>query len=584
MSRHAIGVVVAVLAATALVAHANSGALVVHEWGTFLTMSGSDGVALDGMYHEEHALPAFVHARSTNQLKLPFSNAKSETPVIYFYTDTPRDVRVEVGFPGGFWTQWYPQATLVAPNLPRFGSLLRVRNGSISWSVSVWPPDAVPEPKLPPASPDALWNFARDVDAAYVITADPTRPGGPREWERFIFYRGLGEIRLPIDLSATGGVRLSCDASLPYGVSHVFVLRVEQGRGAYRYAPSLDCGGGGQLLPPLGDARPLDEFAETIGRDLEARLVQSGLYPKEARAMVNTWRGSYFTTEGIRALFVLPEAWTNENIPLRLTPQPDEIVRVMVGRMELLTPERERRAEAAVRDLAAPDADIRARAFGVLREEGRYVEPIVRRTLKTTTDERVRELCRRLLLTDFVTEIRTSLTSATTGARVAEEPVYLRAQLASVLREIGLEEEARQEGRAALAALQDMKQPTMTDHGSRHTYRAFARAHEGAGNDRDALRYYGEFVEFGSTFAKCSQCHQEGRGPRDASFFPDWWAGRKYGEYAQKTGLALELIAQQEAALRRNDRDFGATIKLAYLHEAGGNDAQARRIWERVSR
>src|SRR5439155_14093472 len=30
--------------------------LVVHEWGTFLSMSGSDGVALDGMYHEEHAL------------------------------------------------------------------------------------------------------------------------------------------------------------------------------------------------------------------------------------------------------------------------------------------------------------------------------------------------------------------------------------------------------------------------------------------------------------------------------------------------------------------------------------------------
>ena len=25
--------------------------LVVHEWGTFLAMSGSDGIALDGMYH-----------------------------------------------------------------------------------------------------------------------------------------------------------------------------------------------------------------------------------------------------------------------------------------------------------------------------------------------------------------------------------------------------------------------------------------------------------------------------------------------------------------------------------------------------
>src|SRR5262245_9138573 len=37
--------------------------LVVHEWGTFLGMNGSDGGALDGMYHEEHALPSFVHTR-----------------------------------------------------------------------------------------------------------------------------------------------------------------------------------------------------------------------------------------------------------------------------------------------------------------------------------------------------------------------------------------------------------------------------------------------------------------------------------------------------------------------------------------
>ena len=59
--------------------------LVVHEWGTFLTMSGSDGISLDGMYHEEHALPSFVHARSRDQLRLPTSLMKGETPVIYFY-------------------------------------------------------------------------------------------------------------------------------------------------------------------------------------------------------------------------------------------------------------------------------------------------------------------------------------------------------------------------------------------------------------------------------------------------------------------------------------------------------------------
>ena len=37
----------------------------------------------------------------------------------------------------------------------------------------------------------------------------------------------------------------------------------------------------------------------------------------------------------------------------------------MVGRIELLTPERERLAEQAVRDLASPEAAARERAFDV---------------------------------------------------------------------------------------------------------------------------------------------------------------------------------------------------------------------------
>ena len=96
---------------------AGSSDLIVHEWGTFLGMSGSDGASLDGMYHEEHALPAFVHSRSRDQLRLPFALLKGETPVIYFYTKERQQVRVGVGFPRGIWTQWYPQASLVNPPL-----------------------------------------------------------------------------------------------------------------------------------------------------------------------------------------------------------------------------------------------------------------------------------------------------------------------------------------------------------------------------------------------------------------------------------------------------------------------------------
>ena len=37
---------------------------IVHEWGTFLSVQGSDGVTLGGMVDNDEVLPAFVESRS----------------------------------------------------------------------------------------------------------------------------------------------------------------------------------------------------------------------------------------------------------------------------------------------------------------------------------------------------------------------------------------------------------------------------------------------------------------------------------------------------------------------------------------
>ena len=567
------------LAVTTSAPHAWPG-LIVHEWGTFLAMNGSDGVSLDGMYHEEHALPPFVHARSRDQLHLPSSLVKGETPVIYFYTEVPARVQVRVDFPDGMWTQWYPQASMVGPGLAQLSTPLAPRNGRIQWDADVVPPDTA-RVRLPAAADAALWNHSRDVDAAYVSTVNRAGGGASPEWERFLFYRGLGQAKLPFDVRVEGG-RLAADATLPEGVEHVFAIHVGNGRGAFSYTRRVTPGVAMDTpIPALRDGLPLEAFAERLADVVAARLVESGLYEKEARAMVNTWRTSYFTTDGVRVLFVLPQAWTDRAIPLRIKPTPAQVVRVMVGRIEVLTPARERRAAAAVRDLASPDAQVRAGAFEALRQEGRYVEPIVRRTLRTTSDERVRELCRRLLLTDFVTELRSSLTTATTGEKAAVDTVYVRAQLASLLREIGLADEARQEAAAVLAQLERDAPPRLDNHQSRHAYRALARANEGAGNDRAALSWYGEFVRFGSQSARCSGCHSE-EGPRDMTFFRDWWAGRRFAEVAARAGERDRLIAAHESELAADPRNAAALLSLAYLYEERGDTARAQALWGRL--
>jgi hypothetical protein len=576
------------LAAAGVVAKPAVPDLVVHEWGTFLAMQGSDGVTLDGMYHEEHALPAFVHARSRDQLHLPSAILKGETPVIYFYTSTPQRVRVGVRFPAGVWTQWYPQASVLAPTFAQAASPLEPRDGRILWCADLIPGTA-PAPLASPP-PGALWNYARDVDAATVKTVDRTTGSERAELEKFLFYRGLGSAPLPLRVSAADGGTLTWnDARIPEGARHLFVLRVERGRGVYRYLPAVNGSGPGTgVLPSMAEALPLEEFSRRIGEELAARLVESGLYSKEARAMVNTWRSSYFKSDGARVLFVLPQRWTDRFIPLEMDPQPRELVRVMVGRVELLNPERERAVEAAVRDLGAGDAGARARAFAALRAQGRYAEPILRRVLRRSTDAGLTSRCRRLLATDFVTELRVAVNSATTGERITENPLYVRAQLASLLRSIGLDREAHQEAAEVYPALLNEPLPEIDNDQRRHPLRARARAAEALGDDVAAAHWYGEFIRFGSQVLAndgCrGACHGNfgNAGPTGPASFRDWWAGPRFAQALTRAGKLKEGIAKQEAALSARPGDRAAQLALAYLYAQGGESQKAAALWTRI--
>jgi hypothetical protein len=167
-----------------------------------------------------------------------------------------------------------------------------MRNGRIQWTVDV-APATIARASLPETPSDALWRFARDVDAAYVSAVDSTRQPNSKESERFIFYRGLGEARLPLDVSADAAsakatasqartVRLTCDPDLVEGLRDVYVVRVAHNKGAYRYLPSLKCGDRiGQIVPAMDDAQSVDRFATSIADDprestRDARALRKG--------------------------------------------------------------------------------------------------------------------------------------------------------------------------------------------------------------------------------------------------------------------------------------------------------------------
>ena len=328
--------------------------LVVHEWGTFTSIADVEGqplawTALDG----QSDLPCFIHrTRELTKTSLA-GTVRMETPVLYFYSPQPTTVDVGVRFNQGLITEWYPLA-LVPPRPGPLNLGAPDFYRTMTWkNVKITPRGNEDFPTEPGKS---HYYAARDTDAA------PVQSGSQRE--KFLFYRGVGRFSLPLTatLESDGRVRVKpVDRRQPVGT--VVLFTSNDGRIGYRVTRDI---GVERMIEMPGAGASLTDLRS----NLEQLLIAEGLYAKEARAMVETWRDSWFE-EGTRLIYIVPRASVDAVLPLDITPQPTEVARVFVGRMELITPAMIDRVRQAV-----VDNDV-----ATLATHGRFLEPIVTRLL-----------------------------------------------------------------------------------------------------------------------------------------------------------------------------------------------------------
>ncbi len=109
-----------------------------------------------------------------------------------------------------------------------------------------------------------------------------------------------------------------------------------------------------QSLGPLAAARPGDamesidakmsdaaysvENLKKLRGEMRPELIAAGLFADEADAMLNTWENAYFKSPGTRVFFIVPTDWTERVLPVRCSVDAN-ITRVMVGRIDLITPQ-----------------------------------------------------------------------------------------------------------------------------------------------------------------------------------------------------------------------------------------------------
>jgi hypothetical protein len=137
----------------------------------------------------------------------------------------------------------------------------------------------------------------------------------------------------------------------------------------------------------------VDELAEAMVGELTA----AGLYEKEALAMVNTWRTSWFGENGTRLLYLVSGKQTDELLPLTVKPAPDEQVRVLVGRLETLTPEDTQRLVRAVTGGDAGKKPSAAAIKAELASLGRFAEPAIVFAIGQTSDAATRGRLEKIL-------------------------------------------------------------------------------------------------------------------------------------------------------------------------------------------
>jgi hypothetical protein len=362
-------------------------------------VQGGDGVPLRWQASQIGDLPGFVYdwlhpglgRQSPPQLILGKGGLsglqRMETPVLYFYADTEFTADVEVRFPNGLITEWYPQAGQIGPcglrtNMEAGLKKHSAKENLIHWqNVHVLPPKNNVEAAtlLPMHTNGAHYFAARATDSAFLRVNNLSPTGAADEFEKFLFYRGTGDFKTPLVVTTSGDGTVSVENTGPTPLARLFLLHIQEGKAEWA---KLD-----GLTPherlrwrrlnsvPASERPSLAQVQTQIGDAMAEALAGEGLFPAEARAMVKTWSNAWFTEEGVRVLYILPRGWTDEILPLKLKPQPHELVRVMIGRAEIITPELQKEIAAQLKLANAGDGPAQERLTEYWKKLGRFTNP-----------------------------------------------------------------------------------------------------------------------------------------------------------------------------------------------------------------
>jgi hypothetical protein len=287
---------------------------VVHEWGTFTSVQGSDGALVRWNPFTQSDLPDFVYSRQHPVRGAEFEeyapvfqnyNLKSsgawlqrmETPVLYFYAPEPIDVRVKVQFADGLLTEWYPAVNAFGPAHGVDNLVPSSDTSYLEWDrLSVEPRATATASRREPAvlvraSGVHHYYDARQTGSSLVksrsqlLAAADRQAGQP---EKFLFYRGAGNFSAPLNVRFAGSDSLLMENGGAEKLPLLFVYHCQEGQAGMLTVTELKPGETRALdlaSFPASDHR--ESIVEQLSRQMRAGLesAQSEPLPSPSAAL-----------------------------------------------------------------------------------------------------------------------------------------------------------------------------------------------------------------------------------------------------------------------------------------------------------
>lgn len=383
--------------------------LVVHQTGLVSSVVTADGARLPGLHHRLDRLPPFAHRLDSKGVDA--DSLKSGTPHLpepatsqlefaatYFYSNKPRQIDVSVDLPDGYPTDWFPAADTHAPKsldtCPCSDSELKSRgldalaDGRLDWTLQLadTASDRIDVPS------EQLWDHLRQVPDASLVETSASKDSP--ETERFLGFSSIGTRKPPFSVTFeedgyTDDVTFENHSDVQVGRMLLLDVHQEVGR-VLRI----------QQVPPRDDRTfspapkeapvPIETLAGQTRHHLTAMLEARGLSGQMARSTARAWVSGDLVEPGTRIIYLMPRSWADKLYPMTLQPNPDELVRALVGRVEILEPEDEQAAVNRVKTAYFNDTSLTELARG-----DRFAPPTFRRACQLIDTSQTARWCQR---------------------------------------------------------------------------------------------------------------------------------------------------------------------------------------------